>query len=310
MRHAHSFKKITPEDLRARLQEGVPLLLLDTLPAERFAKVHLPGAGNACIYEITFIEQVHAICSESGTPIVVYGASSNSLDSRTAAEKLRMAGYSDVTVLEGGLERWKQVGYPLEGTEPDSVGRDDHLLLEDGSYAILTGESTIAWTGRNSNTRHYGTVGISGGRLHLENGAIQGSISVDMESIDNINLAGNELQPVLLSHLKSEDFFLTDAFPAALFSIRRGRFNPEPHPTRPNCELTGTLELRGVQNDLHFEATLVKWLDGRLHLSAHFDLDRTLWGITYGSSRFYEHLGMHSVYDLISVELRILAEKQ
>ncbi len=310
MRHAHSFKNVTPESLHSLLNDSENLLLLDTLPADHFKKVHLPNSKNACVYEINFLDQVHAICSEASTPIIVYGAGSNSLDSRTAAEKLSMAGYSDVTVLEGGIEQWSQAGYPLEGEAPDSGSNPDaERRIEDGEYVILPSESRIGWTGRNPSTCHFGTVGISGGNLHIDNSAMQGGVAVDMDSIENLSLAGNELQQVLLSHLKSDDFFFIDAFPAARLNIRSGRFSHEDFPTQPNCELTGTLDLRGVQNDLHFMATVAKGLDNHLHISAHFDLDRTLWGITYGSSRFYKHLGMHTVFDDISIELLIVAEK-
>jgi len=309
MKHAHSLHTTTPEELQARLDAAENLFLIDTLPEEHFTRVHIPGAGNACVFAMNFIEQVHAICSDSSCPIVVYGAGSNSLDSRTAAEKLSMSGYSNVTILEGGLERWKQSGLALDGTSPDTLAETDRLL-EDGDYTVITDESRIGWTGRNANTSHHGTVSLANGRLHVEDNTIQGGFTVDMESIENINLAGSDLQKVLISHLKSEDFFLTDGFPAARFNIRGGRFVRETEPTRPNCELSGTLDLRGVQNDLSFKATLVKWLDGRLHLTAHFDLDKTLWGITYGSSSYYRHLGMHTVFDDISIEMKIVAERQ
>ena len=42
-------------------------------------------------------------------------------------------------------------------------------------------------------------------------------------------------------------------------------------------------------------------------MESHFDIDRTRWGITYGSPRFFERLGMHLVFDLISIQLRIVA---
>ena len=44
--------------------------------------------------------------------------------------------------------------------------------------------------------------------------------------------------------------------------------------------------------------------DGTVSIEAHFDLDRTRWNVLYGSSRFFEHLGMHLVYDLLTIELR------
>ena len=43
-------------------------------------------------------------------------------------------------------------------------------------------------------------------------------------------------------------------------------------------------------------------------MEAHFDLDRTQWNVIYGSSRFFEHLGMHMVFDQISIELRLILQ--
>lgn len=43
-----------------------------------------------------------------------------------------------------------------------------------------------------------------------------------------------------------------------------------------------------------------------LLVEAHFAIDRTNWGIIYGSARFFEHLGMHQVFDEISLCLRLV----
>jgi len=45
-----------------------------------------------------------------------------------------------------------------------------------------------------------------------------------MNSIENINLGSDELQPVVVSHLKSEDLFLVKAFPTAKFIISNLNF--------------------------------------------------------------------------------------
>ncbi len=34
---------------------------------------------------------------------------------------------------------------------------------------------------------------------------------------------------------------------------------------------------------------------------------RTKWNIVYGSTRFFEHLGKHLVFDLIGIQVRIIA---
>ena len=71
--------------------------------------------------------------------------------------------------------------------------------------------------------------------------------------------------------------------------------------------MEGTLELRGVGNQMKFPATISRLPDGAITAEAHFDFDRTQWKIIYGSSRYFEHLGMHLVFDPISIELRIVA---
>lgn len=63
-----------------------------------------------------------------------------------------------------------------------------------------------------------------------------------------------------------------------------------------------------MTKDLDFPVTIAVMEDGNLRVEAHFDLDRTQWGVIYGSSRFFEHLGMHAVFDQISIELRLVLQ--
>ena len=130
-----------------------------------------------------------------------------------------------------------------------------------------------------------------------------------MNAITNRSLAGNELQPVLISHLKSDDFFFTHLFPTATFTIREGRPRDQAHLSAPNMDLQGELTLRGVSAGLDFAATVTQSPDGTISARASFDLDRTRWNIIYGSARFFEHLGMHLVFDHISIDVKIVAGK-
>jgi hypothetical protein len=41
-------------------------------------------------------------------------------------------------------------------------------------------------------------------------------------------------------------------------------------------------------------------------IEAHFDIDRTRWKVIYGSARFFEHLGMHLVFDPISIQIYLM----
>jgi len=96
-------------------------------------------------------------------------------------------------------------------------------------------------------------------------------------------------------------------FPKASFILDAARVVESPTLSSPNFDVKGTLELRGVKAEINFPATVNRREDGSVSIEAHFDLDRTRWNVRYGSSRFFEHLGMHLVYDLITLELRVFA---
>ena len=302
------FDYVTPEELYAWIEEKKSFFLIHTLTGIHFQKVHLPGARNACVFEITFLDQMNSITADKNTEIVLYGSSERSMDALTAAEKLKLEGYLQILILKGGIESWRALGYPLEGESAETVDDPEtHLLLPEGEYQIDTEQSIVEWFGRNPNTKHFGTVCISKGQIQIENGNMTGAVEIEMDSIENINLEGDELQPVLVSHLKSDDFFLVKAFPKAKFTINSGQLAEEPHLSSPNYEVNGTLNLRGVKADLSFATTIASTDDGGLIAEAHFDIDRTRWNVIYGSTRFFENLGMHLVFDLISFQVRIVA---
>ena len=302
------FDYVTPKELSTWIEKKKSFFLIHTLTGIHFQKIHLPGAQNACVFEVTFLDQMHSITADKNAEIVLYGSSERSMDALTAAEKLKLDGYHRIMILKGGIESWRAKGYPLEGESVDIVPDPEvRLLLPEGQYQIDTDQSIIEWFGRNPNTKHFGTVRISRGQIQIENGNMTGTVEIDMDSIENINLEGDELQPVLVSHLKSDDFFLVKAFPKAKFTINSGQLAEEPHLSAPNYEVNGTLNLRGVKADLSFATTIASADDGGLIAEAHFDIDRTRWNVIYGSTRFFENLGMHLVFDLISFQLRIVA---
>ncbi|MFZ0611653.1 MAG: YceI family protein [Desulfobacterales bacterium] len=300
------YKFLASEELMERIKNKEPLLLIDTLTGSHFERVHLPGACSACVFEVSFLEQVKAIADGKKTEIILYGSSGRSRDALTAAEKLQREGYLNVSVLSGGLKAWRERGFELQGDQPDMADPETVLRLEDGHYIVETDQSVIEWSGRNPNSKHFGTVGLKKGQLEVKNSIITGVFEIDMDTIDNLNLRGDELHPVLTSHLKSDDFFFVKMFPSAVLTIIEGRSVKTPFLSMPNYELKATLDLRGVKADLTFEATVTKKEGGGLAAEAHFDIDRTRWNVIYGSARFFENLGMHLVFDPISFEVKVV----
>ncbi len=309
MRDTNDYKRISPHALKQKVENGKDLIIIDTLTKDHYTKVHLPNARNACVFEVTFLDQIAGVIPEKDDVIVVYGSSEKSMDATTAAEKLIRAGYSNVLALDGGLALWREAGYPLEGEQIRILEAPEmEFRIEDGSYKVDTDQSIIEWTGRNVNKKHYGAVKLSRGEMTVKDASIKGSFEIDMTSIKNIDLDGDDLQPILISHLESDDFFFVKMFPRALFSLKTARLIEKPDLSSPNFKVKGTLKLRGIKKEITFPATVNPLPEGGAVVEAHFDIDRTRWGVIYGSSRFFEHLGMHLVFDLISFQLRLVVE--
>jgi rhodanese-related sulfurtransferase len=298
---------VNASDLKALLIEKPETILIDLLSPEHFASRHIPGAQNACVFQISFLEDLAVAASDKQVSIVVYGASRHSQDAAMALEKLDRAGYDHIIFLEGGLEAWHGAGYDLEGEATDQ--QDDPqttMTLSDGKYTVDSDASQVEWTGRNLHSRHIGTVAIAKGVIHIQDGTVTGTVEIDMNTIHNINLEGDELQPVLEAHLQSDDFFFVKIFPKAVFTIKEAKRIEPGWLTTPNYHVNGELNLRGISAGLKFDATVALNQESSLAIEAHFDIDRTRWNVIYGSTRYFEHLGMHKVFDLLSFQIRMI----
>jgi rhodanese-related sulfurtransferase/polyisoprenoid-binding protein YceI len=301
---------VSVSDLRSMDKEHPNTHLVDVLPPDHFENVHIPGAKNACVFFVSFLDDLATIISDKKERVVVYGSSERSHDTKMAIEKMTRAGYLEVYELKGGIESWRQAGFTCEGNAIDQPDDPQTTLsLSDGTFIVDNDLSTIKWEGRNPNTCHFGTVGISEGDIRIRNGNISGKIEVNMNSIHNINLEGDELHPVLEAHLRSDDFFFTNMFPRAVLTFKEVSPIEPLWQTVPNFHVKGELLLRGVSAALDFDMTANLADDNVLTLEGHFDIDRTRWNIIYGSTRFFEHLGMHKVFDLISIQVRIAATR-
>jgi polyisoprenoid-binding protein YceI/rhodanese-related sulfurtransferase len=300
--------QISLEELVSRLAGPNPPLVIDVLPDEEYQAAHLPGAKNACVFKVTFVEDVKQLVPERSKSLVLYGASSRDLASATATEKLLIAGYTQVTDYRGGLEDWRAAGQRIEGNV--STVSKGHLP-RNGVYQINTDRSRVEWIGRNLMSAHTGTIKLRAGRIETRTGClVQGAFTLDMNSIENTDVQDPKIRELFVWHLKSDDFFDVERFPVAEFEIKKADALPEARPGSPNCEVTGNLTLKGITAELTFRPMFGTTADGLLAADAHFDIDRTRWNVLYGSGKFYEKLGKHLVSDDISLALKLIASPQ
>jgi len=294
---------ISCNELKERMAAGAAVV--DVMTPEDYAACHIEGANSACMYEMVFLERIAECVPDRGTELVVYDSSGTTRAAETARERLLQAGYTAVSILEGGLAGWRSAGLPVE--TGDQAGLPEPKL-QDGTYRIDVEKSTLEWIGRNLNNRHIGRIAIQEGNLVIREGKPSGgSIVLDMNATTNLDLQDPPWRDLLIRHLKSDDFFAVERFPTASFRLTGWEEAKETSPEAPNGIASGELTIRDVTRPISFPAIVAPQADGSIKAHAAFDIDRTLWNVCYGSGKLFERLGMHLVHDIISLELFILA---
>ncbi len=274
--------------------------LVDILSNSSFEKEHIKGAKNLCAYEIAFLDKMQESYPKKEQSICIYGWSDKTEEANRAHHLLISAGYSNVSILEGGLEAWKTAGGKIEA--------NDEIEKSEGIFEIDSEESMVEWKGRKVGKNHIGTILVKGGRFNFKEGLLKsGEVILDMNSILNKDL-DQEHAKYLVKHLKSDDFFSVEKFPEAklifketakLFAIA----------SRPNFRVKALLMIKGITREFDFEA-FIHEIEGSVILTAYFDIDRTDWDVKYGSEKFFSKLGMHIVDDRISFDLNLIGKKK
>lgn len=295
---------ISCTELNHQLDAGASLLVIDILPPEEYSVNHLPGAVNACVYEMVFLERMAELAPDRSVPLVLYDATGTTRTAVTAREKLLTAGYLDVRILEGGLAGWSAASYPLE--QPGGLQPEPRIL--DGTYLIDPSASVLEWTGRNINNRHYGRIPVQGGTVVFARGELQeGGVALDMAGITNQDLQDETYRRMLVNHLLSADFFDVARYPLAAMTVNGWEPIPFASPGTPDHLLRGELTIKGVTRPITVPVMVLPQGDNSIKAQAAFSIDRTEWNINYGSGKLYEKLGMHLVNDRIDVELFFVA---
>ena len=180
------------------------------------------------------------------------------------------------------------------------------------SYSVSADVSKVMWTGSKPAGKHTGTVNISEGSLTAVDGQVTGgSFTLDMNSISCTDLEGDQ-KAYLESHLKGmgddnkNDFFNVRDFPTAKFEITKvAKRESDPE---GNALVYGNLTMKDVTKQVGFKA-MVDAKDGMVRVSSpNFEINRTDWGIKYGSPTFFEGLKDKAIDDNIALSISLVAK--
>jgi polyisoprenoid-binding protein YceI len=154
---------------------------------------------------------------------------------------------------------------------------------------------TVNWLGKKVTGQHTGTIKIKEGSLIFKTSKLKGgSFTVDMNSLTSTDLQGEYLGK-LNGHLKSEDFFGTEKFPTSKMVFTKvvdkglGKY-----------AVTADLTIKDVKNPVQFDV-LVKGNTA----TGKIVIDRTKYGIKYGSGSFFDNLGDKAIYDDFELDIKL-----
>ncbi len=169
------------------------------------------------------------------------------------------------------------------------------------NYILNTDQSTFHWVGKKVTGQHEGTMQFTSGSVTVDSDdqVVSGIFVVDMHSVNTTDLKGSTKDSMDL-HLKGEDFFDVDRFATSVLEITQVTKGQS-----DNFLVAGDLTIKGITKSITFPAQLESSEEG-YQLTAAFSLDRTRWGIEYGSGKFFKGLGNKMIDDAFDVRVDIL----
>ncbi|MFC2109215.1 YceI family protein [Bacteroidota bacterium] len=151
--------------------------------------------------------------------------------------------------------------------------------IKENEKAINIKESKIGWIGKKITGQHTGNINFTSGNLIFKKDKlVGGSFVVDMTSIEVTDLQG-EYKGKLEGHLKSDDFFGVDKFATSTLVFTKVK------EAKGNYSVTADLTIKGITESVNFDMVV-----SANSANASLKVDRTKYGIRYGSASFFDDL--------------------
>ena len=189
-----------------------------------------------------------------------------------------------VVGLASVVERNERLSNQDYSSDPLATQQDFSSI--NGDLVFSVEESVISWRGTKPGGEHIGFLTLVQGELLSD---LSGSLVIDMTSITSDS-------EVLDEHLKSNDFLKVEEYPEAQFVIN----------TIENGVLFGQLTLLDVTQEIQVPVQLME-VNESLVIESSCDIDRTDFGIEYGSGSIFDNLGDAIIDDTVSITVSLVA---
>jgi polyisoprenoid-binding protein YceI len=176
------------------------------------------------------------------------------------------------------------------------------------SYKLQPQLSTLGWEGAAVTHGHKGTIQFTGGDLQVTNNMVTGgTATVDMKTIKATDITDAESQGKFVGHMGGADFFDSGAFPTSTFKITSVTPIKGAAADADNATITGDMTIKGVTQKISFPAKVgVK--NGVAAVTGKVTIDRTKFGLKYGSKSFFAGIGDKAINDTFDLTFNVVAK--
>ena len=214
----------------------------------------------------------------------------------------------------GILGRGVGVVTPPQAIVPEAAAMPV-VSLEDGTYLVVPDASVVTWSVGTSNGVKYlstGSFAVQTGASTVNAGGIVGTFTIDINSLRVLSLGGGDAgqESALEAHLKSDAFFDVAKFPMATFTIDEVVPKVVPNSAQTSYVAKGTLSMKGVTQTVTFPVAVETVSSDTARAMAKFSIDRTLWGMTFGSGTGAANGADKIIDDTVALEFGVTMRKQ
>jgi polyisoprenoid-binding protein YceI len=173
------------------------------------------------------------------------------------------------------------------------------------TYGLNTESTKIEWVGTKVTGEHRGLIKVKeGSSLTFKGDQITGgNVVIDLNSLTVTDLTDPEYVAKFVGHMKSADFFNTEKYPEAKLVITKSK------KTKDGLELEGKLTILDKTQPIKFTATAPSKTTDSFTSKAVIKIDRTKFGLKYGSGQFFKDLGDKMIHDEFTLNIDLNAKK-
>ena len=185
-----------------------------------------------------------------------------------------------------------------------TIGLLSFTTLKKSTYKVDAQMSSLAWLAKKVTGQHNGTIKIASGAFVVNENKVEGGeFTIDMTTIACSDLQG-EYAGKLLSHLNGEDFFAVDKNPTATLKLKKVTETK----VAGTFDVVADLTIKGITDEIKFPAQIVVGAN-QVKAMADFMVNRTKFGIKYGSKSFFASIGDKAIYDEFNLKVNLVANK-